>query len=63
MGDCALVGGGVQWLQMTGAEVWRPLYGTQTKNNSPRCDAAKRGVPSRAILFAERNSIEKLNKI
>ena len=22
------------------------------KQNSPRCDAAKRGVPSRAILFA-----------
>ena len=33
------------------------------KQNSPRCDAAKRGVPSGAILFAWRNFIEKLNKI
>ena len=29
------------------------------KQNSPRCDAAERGVPSRAILFAWRNFIEK----
>ena len=33
------------------------------KQNSPRCDAAERGVPSGAILFAERIFIEKLNKI
>ena len=32
------------------------------KSNSPRCDAAERGVPSWAILFAKRNFIEKLNK-
>ena len=32
------------------------------KQNSPRCDAAKRGVPSGAILFAWRNFIENLNK-
>ena len=25
------------------------------KQNSPRCDAAERGVPSGAILFAQRN--------
>ena len=29
------------------------------KQNSPRCDAAKRGVPSGAILFAYMNFIEK----
>ena len=32
------------------------------KQNSPRCDAAKRGVPSGAILIAEIIFIEKLNK-
>ena len=32
------------------------------KQNSPRCDAAERGVPSGAILFASRNFIEKLDK-
>ena len=32
------------------------------KQNSPRCDAAKRGVPSGAILFAQRKFIEKRNK-
>ena len=31
------------------------------KQYSPRCDAAKRGVPSGAILFAKRNFIEKMN--
>ena len=30
------------------------------KQNSPRCDAAERGVPSGAILFAWRIFIEKL---
>ena len=29
------------------------------KQNSPRCDAAKHGVPSGTILFAHRNFIEK----
>ena len=29
------------------------------KQNSPRCDAAKRGVPSGAILFAYMLFIEK----
>ena len=29
------------------------------KQNSPRCDAAERGIPSGAILFAWRNFIEK----
>ena len=29
------------------------------KQYSPRCDAAERGVPSEAILFAQRNVIEK----
>ena len=29
------------------------------KQNSPRCDAAERGVPSGAILFAWMNFIEK----
>ena len=33
------------------------------KQNSLRCDAAERGVPSGAILFAKRIFIEKLNKI
>ena len=33
------------------------------KQNSPRCDAAERGVPSGAILFANRIFVEKLNKI
>ena len=33
------------------------------KQNSPRCDAAERGVPSGAILFAERKIVEKWNKI
>ena len=33
------------------------------KQHSPRCDAAERGVPSRAILFALRIFIEKLNKV
>ena len=32
------------------------------KQNSPRWDAAKRGVPSGAILFPYMNFIEKLNK-
>ena len=32
------------------------------KQYSPRCDAAERGVPSGAILFAQRNFIEKLDK-
>ena len=32
------------------------------KQNSPRCDAAERGVPSGAILFAQRNFIEKSDK-
>ena len=32
------------------------------KQNRPRCDAAKRGVPSGAILFADMIIIEKLNK-
>ena len=29
------------------------------KQNSPRCDAAERGVPSGTILFAKSNLIEK----
>ena len=29
------------------------------KQNSPRCDATKRGVPSGAILFADINFIDK----
>ena len=33
------------------------------KQYSPRCDAAERGVPSGAILFAYRNFIEKWIKI
>ena len=33
------------------------------KQYSPRCDAAERGVPSGAILFAWRNFIEKWDKI
>ena len=33
------------------------------KQNSPRYDAAERGVASGAILFAQRIFIEKLNKI
>ena len=33
------------------------------KQHSPRCDAAERGVPSGAILFAQRNFIEKWNTI
>ena len=33
------------------------------KQNSPRCDAAERGVPSGAILFAKRIFVQKLNKI
>ena len=32
------------------------------KQNSPRCDASERGVPSGAILFAQRNFIEKSDK-
>ena len=32
------------------------------KQNSPRCDATKRGVPSGAILFAYMIFIEKLYK-
>ena len=32
------------------------------KQNIPRCDAAERGVPSGAILFAQRNFIEKSDK-
>ena len=32
------------------------------KQNSPRCDAAERGVPSGAILFAQRHFIEKGHK-
>ena len=33
------------------------------KQNSPICDAAERGVPSGAILFAYKIFIENLNKI
>ena len=29
------------------------------KQHSPRCDAAERGVPSGAILFAKKNFIKK----
>ena len=32
------------------------------KQNSPRLNAAKRGVPSGAILFADMNFIENLNR-
>ena len=32
------------------------------KQNSPRCEAAERGLPSGAILFAFMNFIEKWNK-
>ena len=32
------------------------------KQNSPRCDATERGVPSGAILFACRNFIKKWGK-
>ena len=32
------------------------------KQYSPRCDAAERGVPSGAILFEQRNFIEKLDR-
>ena len=32
------------------------------KQNSPRCDAAERGVPSGTILFAKRIFIKKLFK-
>ena len=32
------------------------------KQYSPRCDAAERGVPSGAILFAQRKVIEKWDK-
>ena len=32
------------------------------KQNNPICDAAKRGVPSRAILFPFKNFIERGNK-
>ena len=32
------------------------------KQDSPRCDAAERGVPSGAILFAQRNFIEKCDE-
>ena len=31
------------------------------KQNSPRCDAAKRGVPSGTILFAYKNFIDAFN--
>ena len=33
------------------------------KHYSHRCDAAERGIPSGAILFAYRNFIKKWNKI
>ena len=36
-----------------------PLLWDIDKQYSPRCDAAERGVPSGAILFAQRNFIEK----
>ena len=32
------------------------------KENKPRCDASKRGIPSGAILFADMSFIKKLNK-
>ena len=32
------------------------------KQSNPRCDAAKRGVPSGAILFPFMNLIERCNK-
>ena len=32
------------------------------KQNSPRCDVAKGGIPSEAILFADLIFIEKCNK-
>ena len=35
------------------------FLGDTGKQNSPRCDAAERGVPSGAILFEQRNFIEK----
>ena len=40
-----------------------PLLWDIGKQNSPRCDAAERDVPSGAILFAWKIFIEKLNKI
>ena len=39
-----------------------PFVG-HSKQHSPRCDAAERGVPSGAMLFAQRNFIKKLNRI
>ena len=35
---------------------------SQRRKDGPRCDAAKRGVPYWAILFADMIFIEKLNK-
>ena len=32
------------------------------KQDSPRCEAAERGIPSGAVLFAQRNFIEKCDK-
>ena len=32
------------------------------KQHSPRCDVAERGVPSGAIMFAQRNFTEKMRK-
>ena len=42
---------------------WESFLWDKGKQFSPRCDAAECGVPSEAILFTWRNSIEKLNKI
>ena len=33
------------------------------KQHSPRCDATEHGIPSGAILFAQRKFIEKVNKM
>ena len=48
---------------MTDLDVLSPLTHVSLwdigKQNSPRCDAAKRGVPSEAILFADILLIEK----
>ena len=38
------------------------LFVGHRKQNNPRCEAAKRGIPSGAILFTWKKFIEKVNK-
>ena len=60
--DCVLLTGSLMNRRLTHLSLTSLLWDIG-KKNSPRCDAAECGVPSGAILFANRIFIEKSNKM